>query len=86
MAEIYCHINQSNASVQYFAILHFVREICKTENTFTLTLSRQNDATKLAASKFCRARESLCGANKDFSRMIRHLLRQYHKTLALCNI
>ena len=22
MAEIYCHINQCNASVQYFAILH----------------------------------------------------------------
>ena len=48
MAIIYCHINQCDASVQYFAILHVdkilhdFREIYKTENTLTLTFIGKN--------------------------------------------
>ena len=38
MAKIYCHIhiNQCDASVQYFTIPHAVRETHNTKNTFTL--------------------------------------------------
>ena len=42
MAKIYCHINQCNVTVQYFAILHDFRETFKTENTFNLTFIRKN--------------------------------------------
>ena len=44
MAKIYCHINQCNASVQYFAILHAnkycmiaEKQTYKTESMFILT-------------------------------------------------
>ena len=37
MAKIFLHINQCKTSVQYFAILHAVKETYKTENTYTLT-------------------------------------------------
>ena len=42
MAKIYCHINQCDASVQYFAILHAVKETLHTKNTLTLTFIRKN--------------------------------------------
>ena len=53
MAKIYCHINQCDASVQYFAILHAVRFV-------TEKICRTTYAS-------CRAAESLCIAAKDFS-------------------
>ena len=42
MAKIYCHINQWDASVQYFAILHAVKEIHNTKNTLTLVFILNN--------------------------------------------
>ena len=42
MAKIYCHINQCDASVKYFAILHAVKETLNTKNTLTLTFIRKN--------------------------------------------
>ena len=48
MAKIYCHINQWDASVQYFAILHAdkylhaVKEIRNTKNTLTLVFILKN--------------------------------------------
>ena len=42
MAKIYCHINQWDASVQYFAILHAVKEIHNTKNTLTLVFILKN--------------------------------------------
>ena len=42
MAQIYCHINQCDASVPYFAILHAVKEILNTKNTLTLTFISKN--------------------------------------------
>ena len=42
MAKIYCHINQLDASVQYFAILHAVKEIHNTKNTLTLVFIFKN--------------------------------------------
>ena len=42
MAKIYCHIIQCNATVQYFAILHSVKENYKTENKFTFTFKHKN--------------------------------------------
>ena len=36
MAKIHCHINQWDASVQYFAILHAVKDIHNNKNTLTL--------------------------------------------------
>ena len=38
IAEIYCHKNQGNASVQYSAILHALRETYATKNTFLKNL------------------------------------------------
>ena len=52
-----------------------------------------NDAKDFATKQFCRATyadgratESLYGATKTFSHMIKQLLHQYHKILDLCNI
>ena len=42
MAKIYRHINEWNASVQYFAILHAVKETHNTKNTLTSTFIRKN--------------------------------------------
>ena len=42
MAKIYCHINQWDASVQYFAILHAVKEIHNAKNTLTLVFILKN--------------------------------------------
>ena len=42
MAKIYCHINQCDASLQYFAILHAVKETHNTKNTLTLTFIRKS--------------------------------------------
>ena len=42
MVEICCHMNQCDASVQYFAILHAVRETYDTENTFTFSFILKN--------------------------------------------
>ena len=41
MAKIYRHINQCDASVQYFAILHADKETLNTKNTLTLTFIRK---------------------------------------------
>ena len=43
MPKIYCHINQWDANVQYFAILHAVKEIRNTKNTLTLVFILKNE-------------------------------------------
>ena len=40
IAKIFPHINQCKGSVQYFPILHAVKETCKTGNTYTAVLIR----------------------------------------------
>ena len=55
MAKIYCDINQCDASVQYFAILHAVKGIHNTKNKLTLTLyvkMSQHHATVFAKKTF----------------------------------
>ena len=47
MPKIYYDTNQCDASVQYFAILHAVRETLKTKNAFTLSFT--------CRSKYCNA-------------------------------
>ena len=42
MAEIYYHVNQCDASVQYFAILHAAKATHNTKNTLTLTFIPKN--------------------------------------------
>ena len=90
MAKIYCHINQCDASVEYFAILHAVKETFNTKHTLTLTFIRKNKRRStmrvFATKNICCATESLCSATKNFSHTIKQLLHQYHKILALCNI
>ena len=94
MAKIYCHINQCDASVEYFAIFHAVKETLNTKNTLTLTSIRKNKrrstmrvfATVFATKNICCATESLCSATKNFSHTIKQLLHQCHRILALCNI
>ena len=89
MAKIYCDINQCDASLQYFAILHAVKEIHNTENKLTLTFIRKNVAApcdSVCDKNICRATESLYSATKNFSHTIKQSLHQYHKILAFCNI
>ena len=43
MTTIYCHINQSDASVQYFAILHAVGKTNRTDIAFTVTFIHENE-------------------------------------------
>ena len=57
MAKIYCHINQCDASGQYFAILHTVNETHNTKNTLTLTFIRKNK---------CRSTMQQCLRQKTF--------------------
>ena len=42
MTKIYCHINQWDASVQYFAILHAVKEVHNIKYTLTLVFILTN--------------------------------------------
>ena len=53
----------------------------------------QYDASDFATNNFChatyaygRTKESLCNATKTFSRLIKQLLHQCHKVLAMSNI
>ena len=63
MAKIYCHINQCDASVQYFAILHtdkyctLSRKPITQKNTLTLTFLRKNK---------CRSTMRQCLRRKTF--------------------
>ena len=77
MAKIYCHINQCHASVQYFAILHAVKETHDTKNILTFTfILRLNVAApcdsvhdkKICRATYddCRVTESLYSATKNF--------------------
>ena len=95
MAKIYCHINQWDASVQYFAIFHAVKEIHNTKNTLTLAFILKNKRPcdivcnkNICRATYddCRATESLRTVTKNFSHTIKQLFHQYHKILALCNI
>ena len=96
MAKICCHINQCSASVQYFAImqmLHDFRENSKTRNTFTLTFIRKGKCCSMMrqilrqiAYVHDHATKSLFCTTKIFSHMMKLLLHQCHKILALCNI
>ena len=82
MTKIYCHITQCNAIVQYFAILHAVRETYNIKDTFTLTFIRKNKRRStmrqslrqksfVARNTDCRATESLCNMTKNFSHTIK---------------
>ena len=62
MAKIYCHINQCDANVQYFAILHAVKETHNTKNILTLTF--------ICKSK-CRSTMRQCLRQKTF--VVRHM-------------
>ena len=73
MAKIYCHINQCDASVQYFAILHAVKETHNAKNTFTLTFMRKNK---------CRSTMRQCLRQKTFvARQNHYIVRR--KILAI---
>ena len=74
MATIYCDINQCDASVQYFSILHAVKETHNTKNTLTLTFIRKTKPRSTMRQKLFVARhmtivatESLCSAAKNFT-------------------
>ena len=70
MAKIYCHINQCDASVQYFAVLHAVKETHNTKNTLTLTFIRKNK---------CRSTIRQCLREKIFvTRHMTIVARQNH--------
>ena len=47
MAKIYCHINQRNTSVQYFAILHAGTKAYETEHTFTRTFIGKHECNSM---------------------------------------
>ena len=94
MAKIYYHINQYNTSVQYFAILHVVRDTYNTKATFTLTFIRKNKRGSALRQKTFVARHTpIVGRQnhcvlrqKKIIQTIKQLLHQYHKILALCII
>ena len=95
MAKIYCQINQCNASVQYFAILHVVSETYVTKNTFTLTFLHKNKCHStmrqtLQQIKVCHKTYMLIVMQQNFShylfrtRKIRKYLRFSQKFLLNC--
>ena len=70
MAKIYCRINQCDASVQCFAILHAVKETHNTKNILTLTFIRKNK---------CRSTMRQCLRQKTFvARHMTIVARQNH--------
>ena len=70
--------------MQYFAIMHAVKEIHNTKNTLTLVFILKNKRVRSIYDD-CRSTESLCTV-KNFSHPIKQLFHQYHKILALYNI
>ena len=83
MAKIYCHINQWDVSVQYFAILYDVKEIHNTKNTLTLVFILKNKCGSTMRHCLqqknicrptyddCRETESLRTVTKNFSHIIK---------------
>ena len=72
MVEMYCHMNQSKTTVQYFAILHAVMETCESGNTSTLTLIQRNKhRSKMRQYLLSCDSLSLCGVTRNFSHTIK---------------
>ena len=67
MAKINCHINQWDASVQYFAILHTVKEIHNTKNTLTLVFILKNK--RRSTMRHYLQQKNICCATYDDCRM-----------------
>ena len=86
MAKQYCHINQCNSSVQYFAILHSVTESHNTKNTFTLTFTRKNkrrSTMRQGSRQKIFVAELLCSATKKICHTIKAVVASIPQNIAL---
>ena len=78
MAKIYFHINQCDASLQYCAILHAVRETRNTKTTFTLIFICKNKrcSTMQQSLRQKRLSHNIYQLTKKFSHTIKQLIPQ----------